>query len=642
MNKILITVIIILKVSAKLAIATTSYDDRRVPNNLGDSPDRRGINLSIKFDERASVKWLGEIGLSYQLQGTTNLTSQNWVDIGTPLTGRNDVFDMDVSEYPQTYFKVEMTRFDPSQPGSYLSSIATYGSTGESGRYAAENLTDGYAIARRVDSSAFLSTATDCPINGIVFIPEDAPHRDSRFPLAIIVHGNHDPEIPSENGYLYLCEHLASHGIIAATIDENFLNMQNNETVARAIVLLEHIKQFKVWNETPGHPLENKIDLKRIMLIGHSRGGEAVEHASFYNRLGPTERDPITNVTFDGGGPYHLGPYNFDLKALVAMAPSEGRYSHGGTPVRRSIADDYLIIQGSKDGDLSDFQGYRTYERAHPSALGNHQESADASKALVWIHGANHSQFNTLWDGEYFGRPTITPEQQTRVAKYYITSFAYSKLYDYEHGLSPFRDNRIGSAFLPGIRVVTQYQDAFRRFISHYDDDNIMSTPSYPNEGAISWDLRLSETNFLNDVLQFYRADDVKNVAAHMQWSSTGSHYTIHLDKPIDTSIYDVLSFRMAQDFAPNNEINIKIEVSDASKSVEFDLSNYATIWHPDPTECFLNEGKREVMQTVRIPLADVMAAGVNPNTITTIKLKFAALENTIGSVYFDDLQYSK
>jgi hypothetical protein len=44
------------------------------------------------------------------------------------------------------------------------------------------------------------------------------------FPLAIFVHGNHDPLENSTPGYLYLTELLASYGIIAATIDANFLD----------------------------------------------------------------------------------------------------------------------------------------------------------------------------------------------------------------------------------------------------------------------------------------------------------------------------------------------------------------------------------------------------------------------------------
>ena len=48
--------------------------------------------------------------------------------------------------------------------------------------------------------------------------------RPGPFPLAAFAHGNHNPFANSTPGYLYLCQLLASHGIIAATIDVNFLN----------------------------------------------------------------------------------------------------------------------------------------------------------------------------------------------------------------------------------------------------------------------------------------------------------------------------------------------------------------------------------------------------------------------------------
>ena len=61
-------------------------------------------------------------------------------------------------------------------------------------------------------------------------------------------------------GYLYLCQLFASHGIIAATIDANFLNGFNfGENDARAIVHLEHLKQFRAWHGAHHHLCRSKI-----------------------------------------------------------------------------------------------------------------------------------------------------------------------------------------------------------------------------------------------------------------------------------------------------------------------------------------------------------------------------------------------
>ena len=157
-------------------------------------------------------------------------------------------------------------------------------------------------VTGRIDISAFFQldgvtpwpfTATDVPLNGHVCVPRGR----GPFPLALFAHGNHNQFENSTPGYLYLCELFASHGVIAATIDVNFLNGFNfGENGARAIVHLEHVKQFRTWTNSPHHPLQRKVDMKRILLIGHSRGGEGVGHASLFNTLNSIQPDIFSPV----------------------------------------------------------------------------------------------------------------------------------------------------------------------------------------------------------------------------------------------------------------------------------------------------------------------------------------------------------
>ena len=123
-----------------------------------------------------------------------------------------------------------------------------------------------------------------------------------------------------------------------------------------------------------------------------------------------------------------------------------------------------------------------------------------------------------------------------------------------------------------------------------------------------------------------------------MQWSTVGKEYTVNLADSLDAGPYNVLSCRIAQYFTQDNDIQIGIEVSDGVTAEEFDLSDYATVRYPTVTEY---SGKRVVMQTVRIPLADIMAVGVDIHSIKGIKLKFSH-PTPSGIVYFDDLQLSK
>src|SRR5262249_28690480 len=193
-------------------------------------------------------------------------------------------------------------------------------------QYAIYATPDPAYVTGRINVSAFANLGfstpwpflnTNVPLNGHVCVPGVR----GLFPLAVFAHGNHNPFENSTPGYLYLCQLLASHEIVAATIDVNFLNGANfGENDGRAIVHLEHLKQFRTWNNTATHPLHGKVDLNRILIVGHSRGGEAVGHASFFNRLTSIGPAPL-----DGSA--GLGPYGFGLSAVAAIAPTDRQFS---------------------------------------------------------------------------------------------------------------------------------------------------------------------------------------------------------------------------------------------------------------------------------------------------------------------------
>jgi len=140
------------------------------------------------------------------------------------------------------------------------------------------------------------------PLNARVWYP-DGP---GPFPLALIVHGNHNMSDFSDPGYAYLGELLASRGIILASIDENFLNSglfhdPEKQQAVRGWMLLEHLKLWKEWNQADGNPFRGKVDMSRIAVMGHSRGGEAAATAAAFNRMKYAPED--ANIKFD---------YNFD------------------------------------------------------------------------------------------------------------------------------------------------------------------------------------------------------------------------------------------------------------------------------------------------------------------------------------------
>ena len=120
-------------------------------------------------------------------------------------------------------------------------------------------------------------TPEEMPLNARVWYP-DGP---GPFPLVLVVHGNHDMKDFSDPGYDYLGELLASRGYILASIDENFINGGiRGENDARGWFLLKHLELFQEFSREEGNPFFDKVDMGRVALMGHSRGGEAVANAA--------------------------------------------------------------------------------------------------------------------------------------------------------------------------------------------------------------------------------------------------------------------------------------------------------------------------------------------------------------------------
>ena len=122
---------------------------------------------------------------------------------------------------------------DPSQTGSFPVVSITYGS-GEDRR--SEFGEDADLLTESIDAKPYVGRLSGrkgrarnrywgfdrraFPLNGRVWYPDG----DGPFPLVLIVHGNHSMRDYSDPGYAYLGEHLASHGYIFVSVDENFIN----------------------------------------------------------------------------------------------------------------------------------------------------------------------------------------------------------------------------------------------------------------------------------------------------------------------------------------------------------------------------------------------------------------------------------
>jgi hypothetical protein len=387
---------------------------------------------------------------------------------------------------------------DPGKPGPYGFKIFTYGSGVDRRR---PEYADGVAFrTKSVDGSkldlrwnglgGWVRTKywgfgpDQFPVQGRVWMPVGA--NDVALPpcpLVLIVHGNHGMESFSDPGYAYLGELLASQGFIVVSVDENFLNgsladlinpfafRNGEENSVRGWMLLEHLSQWRDWTQDKTHPMFGKADMSRIALIGHSRGGEAVATANAFNDLGHDPDD--ATLAFN---------YHFKLGAIAAIAPVDGQYQPRDRPVPMHDTN-YFTLQGSMDGDLTSFMGASQYSRA--SFSGN----VKAFKASLYVSGANHGQFNTVWGRYDLGQPfkllfdtrrMIDPLAQRQIAKVYLSAFLQLTLHGEERYRPLFEDARNGAGWLPDGFLINNYADSSTRWLANFEEDLDPASGSSP------------------------------------------------------------------------------------------------------------------------------------------------------------------
>lgn len=302
---------------------------------------------------------------------------------------------------------------------------------------------------------------TDFPLNGRVYLPAGI----GPFPLVLIVHGNHAMIDYSDGGYAYLGELLAGRGMIAVSVDENFINghwsgdFRGREMPTRAWLLLRHLAQWREWNDTPDHELYGRVAMDRILLVGHSRGGEAVSIAAAFNRLPAFPDDALERFDFQ-----------FGIRGVVSIAPTDYRY-------HRQIELEnlhYLSLQGSYDADEVSFWGLRPYRRLQFT------DGGDWFKAGVYLHRANHGQFNGTWGRSDFGppggwllntQPLLSAEAQQQAAQVFISAFAEAALNDDRRYLPIFENTHRAGDWLPNNYYLTHYAVAGDRILQDFEED---------------------------------------------------------------------------------------------------------------------------------------------------------------------------
>ncbi len=274
----------------------------------------------------------------------------------------------------------------------------------------------------RVDPSA--ATNFQVRLRGLLCHPADAAHPDrlppgtGKFPVVVIVHGNHTAlqvtltdsgrprrtrprivggttvtetliparaavahEVFSYRGYRDLQEHLARMGIVSLSIDTNAANELDSLVRFRADLVLEALDHLRSLSTTQGSTFCDRLDFSNVALVGHSRGGDAVTMAADLNRARTTNK--------------------YGMRAVVALAPTD--FTGMLAPSARlrmttGTTASFLCVYGSHDGDVSGrFGAQRSQGWGFVGTGFRHYDRATTQRAMVFVHGATHNRFNSVW-----------------------------------------------------------------------------------------------------------------------------------------------------------------------------------------------------------------------------------------------------
>ncbi|MGW7237880.1 hypothetical protein [Streptomyces sp. NPDC054804] len=411
-------------------------------------------------------------------------------------------------------------------------------------------------------------------------------------PLALFLHGRHATcytphgddgqasgawpcpagtlPIPSHRGYLRDQRLLASQGYVTVSISANGINGQDWQAEdggaqARSSLIRLHLGHWADWARNPRQapPIVReapRADLSRVLLIGHSRGGEGVNRAAL-DSLYPPPADQ------DG---YH-GKVRWHISGTVLIGPTV----FGQNPVPDVPS---LTVLPGCDGDVSDLQGEMYVDGTRAVSTGKALHSA------VYVIGADHNFFNTEWtpgqaqapaEDDFYDDPDhrdpvcsqgtatrLTADQQHRAGSTYIAAAArlfvagddkVRPLLDGSGRRAPSADpvrvlshavgaNR-GAGFLPDGKVTV----SGGRLCAAADPDPAAACLGEGAEGG--------SPHFA----QWETARESGRNAVALRWTSAGATTRVTVARPVSLRGAEALALRV---FVPPNTQGTRLDVA--------------------------------------------------------------------------------
>ncbi|MFF4712691.1 alpha/beta hydrolase family protein [Streptomyces eurythermus] len=463
-------------------------------------------------------------------------------------------------------------------------------------------------------------------------------------PLALFLHGRHvtcykgpgdvggdwpckagTKPIPSHRGYLRDQKLLASQGYVTVSIAANGINGQDfaaedGGAQARSSLVRLHLARWADWAEHPATAPQAvreapRADLSKVLLVGHSRGGEGVNRAAL-DSLAPPPADQ------DG---YH-GRVRWTVRGTVLIGPTV--FGQNPVPDVPSVT----ILPGC-DGDVSDLQGEVYVDGTR--AVGN----GSALHSAVYVIGANHNFFNSEWtpgqsaapaEDDFYDEPghpdpvcgkraatRLSADRQHRAGSTYIAAAARLFLAG-DDRVRPLLDGSGKRAPSADPARVLSHAVGAGRSGGFLPDGGVSVTggklcaavdPS-PARGCLAANAKGASPHFAR-----WETDrETGRQAVALRWTRAGSPARITPGKPVSLSGSTALALRV---FVPPNTRGTRLDVSLTDTSGKKAKLGRVTLDGLPGSERTASYWAREV----RVPLAAAGRAGLKLGSVKSLEL---------------------